>query len=216
MSTFHEKMTAIADRIRFFNGATQKMNLNTIPDNIDHVYDHGKDAERDAFWETFQLGGTVRYYSYAFYGDMWRDDNYDPKYPIITKNMNSGFATNHITDTKVDIEFITGGNNSLNSLFSGCSKLETVRKIIVHNALVYSKGFDGCTSLKNLTFAGVIGQNGLNVSVCPLTHESLMSIINCLEAKTSGTWTVTLGTDNLAKLTEAEKAIATEKGWTLA
>ena len=40
-----------------------------------------------------------------------------------------------------------------------------------------------------------------------------MSIINAL--KSGVTQTLTLGTDNLAKLTDTEKAIATEKGWTL-
>ena len=46
-----------------------------------------------------------------------------------------------------------------------------------------------------------------------------MSIINCLKdysTDTSGTsHTVTLGTTNLAKLTDEQKAIATEKGWSL-
>lgn len=48
-----------------------------------------------------------------------------------------------------------------------------------------------------------------------LTHDSLMSIINNLKTVTS-TQTLTLGSTNLAKLTDSEKAIATNKGWTLA
>jgi hypothetical protein len=81
----------------------------------------------------------------------------------------------------------------------------------------FSNTFSGCIALENLTMGGTIGQNGFNVSESTkLTHDSLMSIINCLEAKTEGTWAVTLGTTNLAKLTDAEKAIATQKGWTLA
>lgn len=48
-----------------------------------------------------------------------------------------------------------------------------------------------------------------------LTHDSLMSIINNL-AEVSSTKTLTLGSTNLAKLTDDEKAIATNKGWTLA
>jgi hypothetical protein len=47
-----------------------------------------------------------------------------------------------------------------------------------------------------------------------------MSIINTLNDYSTYTGTtvfkVTLGSTNLAKLTDAEKAIATEKGWTLA
>lgn len=48
-----------------------------------------------------------------------------------------------------------------------------------------------------------------------LTHDSLMVIINGLQTVTE-TQTLTLGTDNLAKLSDAEKQIATDKGWTLA
>lgn len=51
-----------------------------------------------------------------------------------------------------------------------------------------------------------------------LTHESLMNVINGLyDRKSAGYSTVTLkfGSTNLAKLTDEEKAIATNKGWTL-
>jgi hypothetical protein len=55
----------------------------------------------------------------------------------------------------------------------------------------------------------------LNFSYCAyLTHDSLMSIINNLATVTS-TKTLTLGTTNLAKLSDEEKAIATNKGWTV-
>lgn len=42
-----------------------------------------------------------------------------------------------------------------------------------------------------------------------------MVVINGLQTVDT-TQTLTLGTTNLAKLTEEEMAIATEKGWTLA
>jgi hypothetical protein len=69
-----------------------------------------------------------------------------------------------------------------------------------------------------------IGQNGFNVqNSTKLTHDSLINnegtgILNSLEDKsgTGSTWTITLGSANLAKLTDGEKAIATQKGWTLA
>ena len=55
-----------------------------------------------------------------------------------------------------------------------------------------------------------------DVSKCiKLTHDSLMSILNNLTTKTSTT-KLTLGATNLAKLSDEEKAIATNKGWTLA
>ena len=76
--------------------------------------------------------------------------------------------------------------------------------------------FNGCYALENIVVEGDILQD-INFSYSSkLTHDSLMSIINALVNNTEGTTlTCSLGTTNLAKLTDAEKAIATEKGWTL-
>ena len=52
-------------------------------------------------------------------------------------------------------------------------------------------------------------------SCTKLTHDSIMVVINGLQTVTSKQ-TLTLGSTNLAKLTDAEKQIATDKGWTLA
>ena len=73
--------------------------------------------------------------------------------------------------------------------------------------------------LEEFYVEGEIAISGLSLSSCKkLTHDSLMSIINALADKTgaSGTWKVTLGSTNLAKLTADEIAIAEGKGWTLA
>ena len=75
--------------------------------------------------------------------------------------------------------------------------------------------FDGCNALET-----IIGNPNFKVSIdisyCKkLTHDSLMVIINGLQTVTT-TQKLTLGSTNLAKLTEADKKIATDKGWTLA
>lgn len=63
---------------------------------------------------------------------------------------------------------------------------------------------------------GFIGLAGsLDIQWSKLDHESLMNILNGLEAVTTKQ-TLTLGSTNLAKLTDEEKAIAIGKGWTLA
>ncbi len=46
--------------------------------------------------------------------------------------------------------------------------------------------------------------------------QNATSLGGTIIAEAGSVWTVTLGTTNLAKLTDAEKAIATQKGWTLA
>ena len=83
------------------------------------------------------------------------------------------------------------------------------------NATSTTYCFDGCNALET-----IIGNPNFKVSVVlnqckKLTHDSLMVVINGLQTVTS-TQTLTLGSTNLAKLTEADKQIATDKGWTLA
>ena len=48
------------------------------------------------------------------------------------------------------------------------------------------------------------------------TREALVEIIGNLKAQTSGSKNLTMGSTNLAKLTDEDKAVATGKGWTLA
>lgn len=75
--------------------------------------------------------------------------------------------------------------------------------------------FSQCISLTTLS-----GFRGLNLDFdladcVALTHDSLMNVINEAGDVTSNPRTLTLGAGNLAKLTAEEKAIATNKGWTL-
>ena len=82
--------------------------------------------------------------------------------------------------------------------------------------------FKGCTNLT--TLAGFTGlKANLSLSDCPLTVESINNVINEMYDFTgngvtpsSEQGTLTLGPDNLAKLSDDEKAVATNKGWTLA
>ena len=111
---------------------------------------------------------------------------------------------------------------ALGNTFYNCQSLKTIDKFIVsENTKRFQQTFHYCTALENIIFEGVITKQGLNLShSTKLTHDSLMSVLNCLKdysEDTSGTaHSLTLGSTNLAKLTDAEKAIATNKGWTLA
>lgn len=115
----------------------------------------------------------------------------------------------------LDFSSFTTGTN----IFYNCRNLVTIEKMVLTENTPLTGWFNGCTALENIVFEGTIGTNGLNLSYSPnLTHDSLMSVINALKdySGTSTTRTVTFGSDNLAKLTDAEKKIATDKGWTLA
>ncbi len=118
-------------------------------------------------------------------------------------------------------ELDTSNGTNFQLMFNNCPKLQSIPKLNVSKVTSssYLSGmFQTCIALTDLTIEGSITQNNFNVQQSPLSHESLMSIINALADKTgvSGTFKVTLGATNLAKLTTEELEIAYNKGWEVA
>ena len=101
------------------------------------------------------------------------------------------------------------------NMFNKCSGLTTIPLLDTSNVTNMGNMFYKCTSLTILGgFKGL--KTDLNLSVSnKLTHESLMNVINYAANVTSSRKTLTLGSTNLDKLSIEEKAIATNKGWTL-
>ena len=113
----------------------------------------------------------------------------------------------------------TSNGTNFSYMFYGCKKLTSIPALDTSNGTNFIYMFYGHNALVDLNVVGTINATGLDVSYSTLlSHDSLMSIINALADKTgvSGTWKVTLGATNLAKLTAEEIAIAEGKGWTLA
>ena len=115
----------------------------------------------------------------------------------------------------------TSNGTNFSNMFNNCSALTTIPQLNLTKSTSSSAlngAFIRCIALVDLNIVGTINATGLNVQNSPLSHDSLMSIITALADKTSasGTWKVTLGSTNLAKLTADEIAIAEGKGWTLA
>ena len=195
--------------------------LTAVAENQQKVFDAGKQAEYDRFWDTIQNKGST---DGAIYENrFWKfpAELFKPKYDFIMNwdaySANSSFRDMKATDMIKNCDFTRMTAVGLTYTFYQCTNLVNARTIKVASGVKYNATFGHCPNLEEIRFEGVIGQNGLDFSSSTkLSHDSLMSIINALENKTSGTWTLTIGTDNLAKLTDAEKAIATQKGWTLA
>ena len=77
-----------------------------------------------------------------------------------------------------------------------------------------TNAWSGCDNLTTLGGFGAISADiDLRWSTL-LTVESLMNVIN--QAATVTGKTMKFGSENLAKLTDEQKAVATNKGWTLA
>lgn len=120
--------------------------------------------------------------------------------------------------TSLDLSNGFGVNmSSGNFLFANCTALQMINlpKNFASNANSLYNFFGACTELMEI-HGGIYAKISFSLSDCTkLTHESLMNVINSLQQVDSQK-TLTLGSTNLAKLTDDEKAIATAKGWTLA
>lgn len=149
--------------------------------------------------------------------------------PALVEKISTGWTptpTNHravftddtaesIVVPKIMVVDTTDATN-LSSCFKGCSSLVslTLPDGFGSNATNLFDCFRSCSALTTIT-GNPNFMVSLDLSSCSkLTHDSLMVVINGLH-QVSTVQTLTLGSTNLAKLTDDEKKIATDKGWTL-
>ena len=120
----------------------------------------------------------------------------------------------------LDLSFPVGFGaqiTSVRNMFNYCSKMVDLHLPdgFGSSATDAMYAFNNCDALANITgnpnFKASFSLSGST----KLTHDSLMVVINGLQTVTTAQ-TLTLGAANLAKLTDAEKKVATDKGWTLA
>ena len=130
------------------------------------------------------------------------------------KNMNSIFYNCSSLNSISALD--TSNVTNMINMFFGCSSLTSIPLLDTSKVTSMNNMLRGCSSVKYLG-----GFKNLSISIsayfldqCPnLTVESLMNVINNL-ATVSGK-TLRFGATNLSKLTAEQKAIATNKGWTL-
>lgn len=184
-------------------------------------FSSGQEAEYNSFWDSYQNNGNRTNYQYAFSYNGWTNECYNPKYDIVCSGTGGRaiFVYNQIiTDTKVKITFDTTADQA----FNWCTSLQKTT-IEVNENTKFSNTFYNCTSLADLTVDGVIGQNGFDVSACPLTVASLKSISLALadyHESEPGTYIITIGSNNYNTLTfspEGNGIIQTMegRGWTI-
>ena len=102
----------------------------------------------------------------------------------------------------------------MNAMFSGCESLSIIPAFDVSNVMILNGVVNGCYNLTAIHFKNIADSLKISSST-KFTREALLEIIGNLKTVTT-THTLTMGATNLAKLTEEDKAIATNKGWTLA
>lgn len=121
----------------------------------------------------------------------------------------------------------TSNIDDFSSFFSGCSQLVNLPLIDMSSATKFGNMFNSCDELVNVggfkdlgkAFSTTANTNYYIFSITAasdLSHDSLMNIINNLydiATKGCNPQKLSIGYNNLQKLTQAEIDIATNKGW---
>lgn len=101
--------------------------------------------------------------------------------------------------------------------FASCTSMTDIS---IPNAIksIGDKAFSNCKSLLNVTLGDNFNCNNLDLSASTkYSVSTIVAMLTALADRTGQTaYTLTLGTTNLAKLSNEQKAIATDKNWTLA
>ena len=78
--------------------------------------------------------------------------------------------------------------------------------------------FDATSLIETIVCDGLqlpdIDLSNIALDKSPLTVDSIVGLLNALPTTTNG-YSFQIGTDNISKLSDEQKAIATGKGWTL-
>lgn len=145
----------------------------------DLVYEKGKDAEWNEFWDSLQQNGERRDYLRAFTYKSWTNKTFRPKYDIICDSCNEMFSVCSITDLAKILEeqgvsimfegtgqkfnvftnssitripvLIMPTNSSAYGWFNGCRKLHTVDGFVCNERTGYQS-----SSGDSKTFANCI------------------------------------------------------------
>lgn len=120
------------------------------------VYDNGKQAQYDAFWDAYQQSGERIDYSRAFGGNGWTTDFFKPKYDMMCLRCDNMF--NYATKLKIDlVEWLSNLGIVLDTSRAGLmtsmfewSSIQRVGVIDLTSATSTSNLFNNATSLHTI------------------------------------------------------------------
>ncbi len=180
-------------------------------DDLDAVYEAGKQAHYDAFWDVYQQNGTLTNYREAFAGQGWTEEMFKPKYTITAENAERMFCASGIKHIKTDmldmskatyaqymfaestVEHIGVVDLSNVTVATGVFfyvlNMHTIDKVILRADGGTNCGgvlFQHCPALQNVIIEGTIAESLYMTSCNVLSRDSIESIVNALSTTTSG------------------------------
>lgn len=235
-------IAAIATEIREKTGGDKTYKVSQMNEGVNEVYEAGKKAEHEAFWDEFQ---SVDTFVGLFAGVGWNEKTFRPKtIRIDLKNANYCFYYNSFEGDlaewckELGIELLlkpTGLSNmfcysrftripevdasqagSLLNTFAYNENLVTIDKLILKNdgTNTFPSTFNNNISLQNIIFEGIIGQN-INIRwSTKLTKASLTSFMEHLS--TTAAFNVTMSREavnNAFETSEGASDGSTSEEW---
>ena len=169
------------------------------------------DSYYDEFWDSVQENGTRTEYNYSFCHTTWTDAIFKPKYNMQPTKASYMFTQSRITDLQaaldragvtLDFSKLTSAHMTrsfdgsditrigvvnladaglINTFFAGATELKTIDKLVLSESnTLGAKMFENCTKLENITIDGTIADS-LDMSMCPLSVDSMKSVISHLK-----------------------------------
>ena len=119
-------------------------------------------------------------------------------------------ATNLKTIPELDTSHVT----NMSYMFYRCSELTTIPALDASNVTDTGSMFG---YNRKLTSIGLYGfTRTIDISSAPLGHDAIVALLNQAGTAYNSNQKIEMGSSKLALLSDEEKAIATNKGWTLA
>lgn len=190
--------------------------------DFDEVYEAGKEAEHNEFWNNTDFDG-----QYAFMGTAWNRNNFKPNkdIPVTIGTFQRHSWQNDAYDLAEQLEALgvklvfTAGSDyqsfryawftrlpacdfslcggAFDTVFYGMARLVTIDKIIFPEEgkiTAFTNPFAGCTRLAHINEVEGVIDKSISFSECPLSVASMKNIISCLKdfSGTDGEYTYTV------------------------
>ena len=193
-----------------------------LAEKVGEVYNSGRKAENDEFWDAFTYNGARTKYNRAF--NNWGSEYIRPNRKIIPTNVSTGIQTfaNNPNLKKIEAAYFdfsqkpfgTNDDGSWYNTFDNCPNLEEIEDIGLVPTFRYYGTFTRCPKLHtiakmrvnedtgyinpfssgivNLTIEGIIGQNGFDTRSCKNLSKASITSIINALSTTTSGLTVTL------------------------
>ena len=99
-------------------------------------------------------------------------------------------------------------------MFSSCFNLTSVPQLDTSNGTDFSRMFSSCNKLTSIGIYGF--SRSIDITPTALEHDAIVAFLNQAGTAYNSNQKITMGSTKLELLSDEEKAIATNKGWTLA